>query len=360
MSQAFRAPPRQMGFKPRVRRLVPGAPATEPSVSEHAYTTQLQQLYTRKENLSLQLTQVHSTLLKNRLQAQIQPLELEIENIEQSLSALRLQTRLKLLSHLPEPCPDLLLLVPQFASLEAIYKQRAPLLKQQRPLLQTWLRSVESILLACQQNQVQPAALALAEAQFQRLLLELSESEQVLLSGIWQKYIVCWQAFQIVAVLAPIQAEYRPNLSDVSEVSESNDDFEPISFELESEVEVSFDFAARRSVVRNQMGITLNQVKNSYQEYLDMGFTAIDQSLASRFQNREALSQAVSYFLEAMSLDKARYEAYFGLGYLYSLVQDLDHALYFLKLAYKISNDPSIAQMMTALKQTAGLCGPAE
>lgn len=77
--------------------------------------------------------------------------------------------------------------------------------------------------------------------------------------------------------------------------------------------------------------------------------------MASNFEERYRLEHGVTAFLEAMSLDKSRHEAYFGLGYLYALVQDANHALYFLDVAYKISGDPAVAQLQQQVRIQLGL-----
>ena len=103
------------------------------------------------------------------------------------------------------------------------------------------------------------------------------------------------------------------------------------------------------------MGIVVNQQKKSYQEYLTQGFACIDHSAASNFQNNEPLKEAIHCFLEAISLDKQRHEAFFGLGYLYALVRDVDHALYFLDIAQKISGHPGIQALIMRVKSSAGV-----
>lgn len=356
MPQAYRTPPRQMGFKPSVRRLVASnparTPASETDLSERTYTTQLQQLYTRKENLSLQLDQVQSQVLIHRLQAQIQPLQLEIQTIEQALSALRMSVRMEALSKLADPTAEEHALQSQFASLAQIYQRQAPLLKQQRPVLEAWLSAVDSVLVACQHQHLPAELLAVSEAQFQVLLLELLALEQDLLQTTWLKYLTIWRRF---VVTEPIPLD--SNLAGLSANASEPDGL--ASFSFAQEPELRFDFAARNALLNTQSAVSLNAPQKSYADYVELGFAAIDQSLATAFQDRDALSQAVSYFLVAIDLDQAAYEAYFGLGYLYALVQDLNHALYFLGLAHQISSDPGIAQLICELKQTAGLSRPA-
>jgi hypothetical protein len=123
----------------------------------------------------------------------------------------------------------------------------------------------------------------------------------------------------------------------------------------EEDLEVRFDFKARRMTVQNQMGISLNQPKQTYQEYLDQGFACIDRVVASEFRDMSPFQSAIESFLEAVSLHKDKHEAYFGLGYLYSLVRDVNHALYFLDIAYKISGNPAIAEFMHKVKSSYGV-----
>ena len=121
------------------------------------------------------------------------------------------------------------------------------------------------------------------------------------------------------------------------------------------DLEVKFDFGSKKSVVHNQLGISVNQEKKSYQAYLDEGFQCIDLVVDSEFKNMAPFQQAIEAFLEAISQNKEKHEAYFGLGYLYSLVRDVNHSLYFLDIAYKISSSPSIKEFMLKVKSSYGV-----
>lgn len=203
---------------------------------------------------------------------------------------------------------------------------------------------------------------------------ELSEATPAVMS---QEQVYWQESLQLLLPLLPAQAsedlyeEPPPAPENVS-----SEGFEVISFEIPgaspsadtapvdqvssaqksgAELEVRFDMGSGRSLVRNSMGIVLNQEKKSYQEYLDLGFACIDKVVESGFVNTSPLQQAIEVFLEAISLHKERHEAYFGLGYLYSLVRDLNHSLYFLNLAWRISRNPSIEAFMKKVKESYGV-----
>lgn len=125
---------------------------------------------------------------------------------------------------------------------------------------------------------------------------------------------------------------------------------EALTHTLGGELTVQFDLERRQSVVRNQLGVEVTEQKMPYESYLSRAFEAIDQVTASQFSQLEPLKQAIEDFLEAISLQKERYEAYFGLGYLYALVREPNNALYFLQIAEQISQHPMISQLIAEVK----------
>jgi hypothetical protein len=206
---------------------------------------------------------------------------------------------------------------------------------------------------------------------------ELTEATPVVMpqeQGFWQESLRLLQPF--LPELVAAEPTIAPNQAHTVLSPSPEEGFQVISFELPpprkdpieepidqvssaqksgAELEVRFDMGAGKSLVRNSMGIVLNQEKKSYQEYLDLGFACIDKVVDSGFVNTTPLQQAIEVFLEAVSLHKERHEAYFGLGYLYSLVRDLNHSLYFLNLAWKISRNPAIEAFMKKVKESYGL-----
>lgn len=130
---------------------------------------------------------------------------------------------------------------------------------------------------------------------------------------------------------------------------------EQLSNTLGGELTVQFDFGRRQSVVRNQLGVAVTEQKLTYEAYLSRAFDAIDQVTASQFTYLEPLKQAIEDFLEAITLYKDRYEAYFGLGYLYSLVREPNNALYFLNIAVQISQHPMISKLIEEVKNCYGI-----
>jgi hypothetical protein len=205
---------------------------------------------------------------------------------------------------------------------------------------------------------------------------ELTETTTVVMpqeQGYWQEGLSLLLPLLPARVVEPAIVSSKPPVEFPLPAEEG---FQVISFELPpgretpiqepidqvssaqksgAELEVRFDMGAGKSLVRNSMGIVLNQEKKSYQEYLDLGFACIDKVVDSGFVNTSPLQQAIEVFLEAISLHKERHEAYFGLGYLYSLVRDLNHSLYFLNLAWKISRNPAIEAFMQKVKESYGL-----
>lgn len=204
---------------------------------------------------------------------------------------------------------------------------------------------------------------------FHRALQPLYEVLIAQEQGAWKGF---WKIYLPVVAAIPAPLTQAPSIQAPPTQAPEADDFEVLTFKTPSRplaprphipspiqaqkgLQVSFDMGSGKSTVRNAMGISLNQPKKSYGEYLQAGFQAIDQAVASGFEERYRLEHGVMAFLEAMSLDKSRHEAYFGLGYLYALVQDANHALYFLEVAYKISQDPAIAQFRAQVQSQLGL-----
>lgn len=166
---------------------------------------------------------------------------------------------------------------------------------------------------------------------------ELSAYQQILLTSL-SDYLARLQASGQLQTMAPAEDQALKT-----------------ALQNEEDIEIRFDLKARRMNVQNQMGISLNQPKQTYQEYLDQGFACIDRVVASEFRDMSPFQSAIESFLEAVSLHKDKHEAYFGLGYLYSLVRDVNHALYFLDIAYKISGNSAIAEFMHKVKSSYGV-----
>lgn len=369
MSQTFRTPPRQIGFKPAAAaapRLtqVQASAGTEAKIRQQLM--QLQQLQSKLKLQEERLTQLKVPSARQMLEAQIQQLRKEMGVLQQTLMHLRGELRVNLLKALPAPDGDPAeALRRQLAEFEAIYRIHQPIPQRLVPAFAAVLSALRAIL----DKQLKGASAEAAEADaFESSLSsfgrELWPPEAQQLRSWWEK----WRPQLIAGSPEPAQAEAATisfgvptKLAQDAEprspqaAAEADDDFTPLKFDNQGPLELSFDLGSRKSVVRNQMGITLNQPKKNYQEYLEDGFSAIDETVASRFENRQPLYGAVESFLEAISLDRSRYEAYFGLGYLYSLVKDVNHAIYFLDLAWRISGDPAIEEMMGRVKSACAV-----
>ena len=372
MSQTFRTPPRQINFNSQ-RRLSPvgsqslaqkGKPE-DPQIRQHA--VQLQQLGARLGLMQERLPKLTIPASKQNLEKQILALRQEMKRHQRALMELRGAARILLLSplltELSHPPPDLAnLFRQQLAEIEAIYRVHQPLPQGLIPRLDTFTLALRSLY---------KAILETKRDTILRLLDQAKTSLTELTSRFWpqegqalQNFWSCWDQI-LRKQFAPGETEdtfidevNQLSFTDIS--ADPDPDLEPQdlkpSFESDGDLQISFDFSAKKSVVRNQMGITLNQTKKSYEEYLEEGFQAIDNTVNHHFENIDPLYQSVELFLEAISKDKSRYEAYFGLGYLYSLVQDLNHALYFLDVAWKISGDQAIWDMIEKVRINAGLC----
>lgn len=109
-------------------------------------------------------------------------------------------------------------------------------------------------------------------------------------------------------------------------------------------LQVQFDLERKQSVLTNAYGLPTQGVKLPYQEYLTQGYQGVSSSyqLAANGADEKAqqapLLQALDCYLEAISLDESRYEAYFGIGFLYAMVAYFEQAFYFLDLAYHLSD----------------------
>lgn len=118
------------------------------------------------------------------------------------------------------------------------------------------------------------------------------------------------------------------NLSDKKEDSPgaSEDSFSPLSLD--------FDVPQAKSE------------RPSYETHIQLGFGDIYKASEQEFRDQGYLKSAIESFLKAVSINKERFEAYFGLGYVYILVQDIEHGLYFLDIAKQISEHPAIDKLI--------------
>lgn len=354
MSQTFRTPPRQIGFKPaapaapRLTQVQGSAPAgVEAKIRQQLL--QLQQLQAKLRIQEERLPQLKVPLARQQLEAQIQQMRKEFAALHQSLLQLRGSLRLEKLKTWMQPEAEPIAgFAHQIKELDALYRAQQPLPQKLMPLWEICWQGFQQI-----QNKL---------AQNLTLEAEMLEEQQGHLTGLgrqlWQpeaEQLAKW--WENWCNILPSQSSgiVFPSPAITTSPAPPEEEFAVLSFDNQGPLELSFDLSNRKSVVRNQMGITLNQPKKNYQEYLEEGFTAIDQTVASQFENRQPLYGAVEAFLEAVSLDRSRYEAYFGLGYLYSLVKDANHALYFLDLAWRISGDQAIQDMMERVRSACSV-----
>ena len=351
MSQTFKSSPRQIGFKPNSVRMAPvQASKADPAQAQiRQLKLQQQQLLSKIRIQEERLGQLKIPATRQSVETQLQQLRKQNHLLDQELLKWCGQARLARLKALQQTLPgeaaelaDTLRL--QLAELDAIYRVHIPLPTRLLPIFEDWSKSMQGLHATLLKGKaVSALEWDTAEARLSGFGRELWPAEQELL----QQWLIRWR--QALPVAAPVESSQVPTIAEAAD-----DDFQVLSFESQGPLELSFDLSQRKSVVRNQLGITLNQPKQSYQEYLETGFGYIDQTVGSQFTEREPLYAAVEAFLEAISLDRSRYEAYFGLGYLYSLVKDLNHAIYFLDLAWRISGDAAIQDMIQKVRSACG------
>ncbi|MGV3524902.1 MAG: hypothetical protein ACO1RX_11795 [Candidatus Sericytochromatia bacterium] len=360
MTQPFRTPPRQIGFKPQQQRLssvsAPRSPVSAlaqrhgPAIRQHAL--QLQQWQTRAQVQQERVAKALSPSMKQMAEQQWQNARKEVARHRQALRQLRGEIRTEALGALPL-LQDVTERPALHAALSTLYTETQPLLPDDLP---PWLHWREQTLVA------EPPDLT--GQPLQALQPVLISPEYAALEELWKRWLPVLKTLltEPAAVSAPLESTAPDDFEIISFVPEmpsaAPESQAPVAESFGEDtgpLELQFDFQSRRSLVRNQMGITLNQPKLSYQAYLDQGFAAIDAVAGTGFENLQPLFGAVESFLEAVSLDKSRYEAYFGLGYLYGLVRDLNHALYFLGVAFKISGDPTIQELIKQVRAGGGL-----
>lgn len=319
MAQAFRQMPRRMGSRPSQLRNI---------TATHGEGPEIQKLLRQSSQLQHQIKQLPSQsaalgILKKRLTGMYDMLH----HLRSEARATALKQQHKK-SHADGQAAQ--------AFFQSLYTEKHPLPKHLKPLLLAALPQQANL------------------EHYHNALHPLYEALLALEQEAWQKF---WQLWLDSSPTAP---------ADTTDTAAGSTDFEVLAFDTpsltptpaprkstpgNSGLEVAFDLQSKRSTLRNAMGISLHTPKFTYGEYLQQGFQSIDEAVASQFKERYHLERGVRAFLEAVSLDKRRHEAYFGLGYLYALVQDAKHALYFLDIAYKISHDPKIGRFQLHVRE---------
>lgn len=348
---------------PVVRPLAGPAGTTPPSQTR-ALRLQLEQFKAKYQALENKRKQTLSPVYRQGMETQLKALSQQIQKLTLALLKAQSQERLPLLQALNAGLADT---PPAF---KLLYEQWQALYP---PEIQIWPEASHNQSFASWSAAFGACLLSLdgSAQQQQQISLDLPEALRTASTAILPQELQLWQ--QLVERLqsflpppAPVPQEpeafelisFADNTSTFPQVVNLDQEEETrirVAQAQGSELEIRFDMRAGRSLVRNSMGIVLNQHKKTYQEYLDQGFVCIDRVVESGFVNTAPLQQAIEVFLEAISLNKERHEAYFGLGYLYSLVRDLNHSLYFLELAWKISQNPAIQTFMQRVKESYGV-----
>jgi hypothetical protein len=333
---------------------------------------QLEQLKAKAQALDSRRKQTLSPLYRQGLDNQINTLQNQIQTLTVSLHQIQSQERIPLWENL------LALLrsdVPNQESWNAIletWKKIYPLDLvvfsdgSKNQLFQIWSQSLQKSLASFAAG----AAISIDDWHLSEILQEQSQGVLAAEQLKWADFINFFKSYlpkvnenalpETAAQEVAVNGDFQFLTLDFPKSSQPDAPLESSSLLRETqasgaELEVRFDMGSGRSLVKNSMGIVLNQEKKSYQEYLDLGFSFIDRVVDSEFANTKPLQEAIAVFLEAISLNKERHEAYFGLGYLYSLVRDLNHSLYFLNLSWRISKDIAIENFIKKVKDSYGV-----
>ena len=321
MTQGFRQMPRRMASRPGQLRNI------TQTVSE---TPEIQQVLRQIQTLVYQMQQLPGT------SAALPTLHKRRAEFDERLYQLRSEARTRQLKTHTDVPP----VSPRAARdfFHGLYTQKHPL---PPPLVTVYPEPAPEEILAFHRS-------------LSPLFEKLVPAEQGACRHFWQPWLPAERSPVSAEVFREVQPEASPETAPSDfQVLKLARPVSPVS--SQPGLQVSFDVQGGRSIVRNAMGISLNQPKKTYQAYLGAGFRSIDLAVASGFKERYHLEHGILAFLEALSLDKSRHEAYFGLGYLYALVQERNHALYFLDLAYRISQDAAIAQLQAKVRQSFGV-----
>lgn len=179
--------------------------------------------------------------------------------------------------------------------------------------------------------------------------------------------LVCRSYFELAENLLPVRTGTTgelpnagpsfPMLARQTIIAENAPKVPELPLPGTGKLQVQFDLERKQSVLTNAYGLPTQGFKLSYQEYLTQGYQGVRCSyeLAANGADEKAqqapLLQALDCYLEAVSLDESRYEAYFGIGFLYAMVAYFEQAFYFLDLAYHLSDSqPLIRDFIEQVK----------
>ena len=107
-------------------------------------------------------------------------------------------------------------------------------------------------------------------------------------------------------------------------------------------VDVQFDVKNKRTIVQQQASV-MSEAK-SYEELILDAYHWIDDADASAIQEGLVFQQSFECFMAARALNDHRFEAYLGLGYLYSLVGNRERAIYFIELASRATHQHPLVE----------------
>lgn len=123
--------------------------------------------------------------------------------------------------------------------------------------------------------------------------------------------------------------------------------------------QVSFDMASGKTLVKDQLGVAVNQERKPYANLLAEGKDLLDKGLLGNTPRLPFLQEAIKVLSTAISLEARRFEAYFFLGYLFAQIEDWTRAIKLLEMAENLSQREDITlflkEVQLASKQSLSL-----
>ena len=112
------------------------------------------------------------------------------------------------------------------------------------------------------------------------------------------------------------------------------------------EIQVQFNLAQGRAEITNEWG--LSPTDETYDDLITRAFDALD--TLPDLPTEAQIEPILTDFLSAAYQDKLRHEAYLGLGYACAMVGFFPRALKYLDVAFQLTNDPDIGELMRQVR----------
>lgn len=119
------------------------------------------------------------------------------------------------------------------------------------------------------------------------------------------------------------------------------------------DLQVSFDLAAGKTVVKDQLGVQVNKEKKAFEVLLSEGMDAAEEAFAKLPPSQPLLQVAIVNLSEAVSAEPTRFEPYFSLGYIFASLSDWERAIKLLETAHTISQREDILAFLNEVKASA-------